>query len=326
MNLVIGKFLPLHKGHEFLLRSAVSMGGTADVIIGIGKDDPYSFTERSKWIYDILWGSVNVYGVLEPDTSPTYDENGTAQEEWYWDYWVNAIKKTETIPRRFLFTSDLYGKELARRTGLVWVPVDPDRQFYNISGTKIREDVTGSWDMLPATVRRSLSKRVAIVGPESSGKTTMVNNLGKYFKNSKIVHEYGRILSEQRKNELTGEDFSAIYRIQNLMIEKAAEESSLVISDTEEFTTLLFSKMYLGEEVGYPLLGSQEFDLYLLLEPNVPLIDDGERISKNDEERYEFFNSFKEYLTNTRKKFAVINQETYEDRLSQAVKLVNSIT
>ncbi|WP_268648220.1 AAA family ATPase, partial [Escherichia coli] len=69
--------------------------------------------------------------------------------------------------------------------------VDPERSFMNISGNQIRQDPFRYWDYIPTEVKPFFVRTVAILGGESSGKSTLVNKLANIF-NTTSAWEYGR--------------------------------------------------------------------------------------------------------------------------------------
>ncbi len=61
----------------------------------------------------------------------------------------------------------------------------------NISGGQIRENPFRYWEYIPTEVKPFFVRTVAILGGESSGKSTLVNKLANIF-NTTSAWEYGR--------------------------------------------------------------------------------------------------------------------------------------
>ncbi|KAA5990511.1 AAA family ATPase, partial [Pantoea sp. M_5] len=61
----------------------------------------------------------------------------------------------------------------------------------SISGAQIRQDPFRFWDYIPTEVKPFFVRTVAILGGESSGKSTLVNKLANIF-NTTSAWEYGR--------------------------------------------------------------------------------------------------------------------------------------
>ena len=51
-GLVIGKFIPLHKGHEALIKFAATQCDELIVLLGVKKDEPVSGHLRLKWLWE----------------------------------------------------------------------------------------------------------------------------------------------------------------------------------------------------------------------------------------------------------------------------------
>lgn len=75
--------------------------------------------------------------------------------------------------------------------GIDTVLVDPKRTFMSISGAQIRENPFRYWEYIPTEVKPFFVRTVAILGGESSGKSTLVNKLANIF-NTTSAWEYGR--------------------------------------------------------------------------------------------------------------------------------------
>ena len=75
-----------------------------------------------------------------------------------------------------------------------------DRREVPISSTEIRFDPYKQWDYLPPVCRPYYAKRVLIVGGESTGKSTPVQNLALAY-NTNYVSEVGRETCEAAGGE-----------------------------------------------------------------------------------------------------------------------------
>ena len=65
--------------------------------------------------------------------------------------------------------------------GIETVLIDPERTFMNISGRQIRQAPFRYWDYIPTEVKPFFVRTVAVLGGESSGKSTLVNKLANMF-------------------------------------------------------------------------------------------------------------------------------------------------
>jgi HTH-type transcriptional repressor of NAD biosynthesis genes len=290
--------MPLHKGHELMIEMAADELEELVVIVSdeYGADLPPNMPdvhERYEIIKRKYAGYDNIRVVKHVDSfgaAKTYDKFGTALDERFWEHWTTVFKYLAP-DARYVVSSDRYGGEMAKRLGIKWFPVDPDRELFNVSGTAIRKDPIKNWKYISREFRPFFAKKVVVIGAESSGKSTLVRDLGEHF-NSPAVPEYGRILSEAYPN-LSKEDFYEIVERHEFMTKKAAMESEtgLVFVDTEKAVTYLYSKLYFKEPIAHfqNRIKSDEFDLWVLVAPNLPWVDDGTRVMSSQEDRNVFF-------------------------------------
>ena len=54
VGLTLGKFLPFHRGHELLIRTAHDICPLLVVLVGVSPDDKYSFEQRKAWILSCI--------------------------------------------------------------------------------------------------------------------------------------------------------------------------------------------------------------------------------------------------------------------------------
>jgi NadR type nicotinamide-nucleotide adenylyltransferase len=123
-------------------------------------------------------------------------------------------------------------------------------------------------------------KRIAVFGPESTGKTRLAEKLSTHF-NASLVPEYAREFWD-RHGVITLEDMLPIAREQWRQEDKAATQANrLVICDTEALTTMLWSDLLYGtcpEELRRTVeKRAKNYSLYLLLDIDVAFAPDPQR-------------------------------------------------
>lgn len=169
-------------------------------------------------------------------------------------------------------------------------------------------------------------KKIVIIGPESTGKTTMVKNLSNHFK-TKYVNEYGREYTEKINSvDLSLIDYENITRNHYNSIEKLKNEELLFI-DTEAITTLIFGRMYIGSDFDSNyirnIIKKQKFDKWYLMDIDVPWVDDGTRDFGKQEDRIKHFNLLKNFLIKENIEFKIISGN-YKVRFDEIIKdLIN---
>lgn len=134
----------------------------------------------------------------------------------------------------------------------------------------------------------SSSLRIAVYGPESTGKTEMAGKLAAYFR-APLVAEYARERWDAQ-GALTLEDMLPVAKEQwRREDEAAAKAERLVICDTDALTTMLWSDLLYGTTPDELRRGAEKrcryYALYLLLDIDVPFAADPQRCFPNPEDR-----------------------------------------
>ena len=131
------------------------------------------------------------------------------------------------------------------------------------------------------------AQRIAVYGPESTGKTRLAARLAAHF-GAPLVAEYAREFWDQH-GVITLEDIPGIAREQWRREDAAADAChiiddklpSLIICDTEALTTVLWSDLLYGTCPADIRRGAEEraknYALYLLLDVDVPFAPDPQR-------------------------------------------------
>jgi NadR type nicotinamide-nucleotide adenylyltransferase len=131
-----------------------------------------------------------------------------------------------------------------------------------------------------------MTKLVALHGIESTGKSTLAAALARDL-GTVWVPEYGREYCVEHGTDCTPDDLATIAATQQAMIEAAkAESGPVLITDTDWLMTRAWHRMMIGTEMAGPAYPTA--DLYLLLAPDVPWVDDGLRLHAAAEERRRF--------------------------------------
>ena len=129
-------------------------------------------------------------------------------------------------------------------------------------------------------------RRIAIYGPESTGKTALAEKLAAYF-GAPLVPEYARERWDQQ-GALTLEDMVPVAREQWRREDEAVrccqllvDDSGLVICDTDALTTMLWSDLLYGTCPDEVRRGAEQrcrnYAHYLLLDIDVPFAPDPQR-------------------------------------------------
>lgn len=133
---------------------------------------------------------------------------------------------------------------------------------------------------------KSDSIRIAITGPESTGKSTLTEYLASRF-GGICVPEYAREYIDQLSREYNYDDILNIAQNQTKLEDKAAGESKLVFCDTELLVTKIWCDDKFGKCHDWILseMKKRKYDLVLLCNTDLPWEPDPQR---EDPDRREY--------------------------------------
>jgi len=292
-GMVVGKFYPPHAGHHHLITMAARGCDAVTVVVAPSTVESIPLELRLDWLREVHAATphVRIVGVYD-DAPVDYDDLAA------WDAHCAVFRSMlDGRPVDAVYSSEDYGPELARRFDATHVSVDPSRHAVAVSGTAIRADPVAHWHQLSAPVRGWLTRRVVVLGAESTGTTTLARALAAHFRlrggafaDTAWVPEYGRRLTELKMADLpagqgvddlvwTRADFLRVARTQNADEDRAARASSpLLVCDTDSFATAIWEERYLGSSSPAVRASARKPALYLLTShEGVPFEDDGMR-------------------------------------------------
>lgn len=181
-GLVIGKFYPFHKGHEYLIETARAQVEQLTVLVCEHVEQRIPGDVRARWIRHAF---PEVLVRVIPDTVAPDDSKGWAKHTLCFLGYVPDV----------VFTSESYGDPYAQALGSVHMLVDRKRASVPISATMIRSDMWQYAQFLRDEVRQYFLRHVVVVGAESTGTTTLARDLARAYK-THWVPEVGRYYSE----------------------------------------------------------------------------------------------------------------------------------
>lgn len=135
--------------------------------------------------------------------------------------------------------------------------------------------------------------RIAVFGPESTGKTQLAAKLAAHF-DAPLVTEYARERWDAQGGFLGLEDMLPVAQEQWRREDAAAAIAAgagqrLIVCDTESLTTMLWSDLLYGTTPDALRRGAERrcrnYALYLLLDTDVPFAPDPQRCFPDPEDR-----------------------------------------
>lgn len=315
-GLVIGKFYPPHRGHSFLIDTALSESDSVDVLVCDSPDYRIPAETRARWLRRI-----HPHATIKiiPDIGKDDDSVAWAR---------HTVRFLGYVPD-IVFTSEAYGEPYAKALGCSHRLVDRIRKTVPISGTQIREDVHQHWGFLSPVVRATFCRRICILGAESTGTTTLTRALARHYATF-WVPEYGRMYTEAMLTAGSDPlwdtaDFEYIARQQQSLEDKLAGKSNgLLLCDTNALATHVWHRRYTGtytDSLKHYL--TKPYALYIITAPDIPFEQDGTR-DGNDEIRQQMHEWFIEEVKKSGASYIVV-KGTHSNRLRASVKKIDAI-
>lgn len=339
-GLVVGKFAPLHKGHELVIERALA---DCDEVIVVSYSKPElsgcSPENRARWLEArfptvrrlVLSDEILRMWTVGPRKMPPND----APDEEHHRFVAQICHLHLRCFVDAVFTSEDYGEGFAAALTShfqEWHPsaptvahvlVDLDRRQLPVSGSLIRSDVHAHRQWLSPEVYASFVGRVCLLGGESSGKSTLAEHLARAC-NTTWVPEYGRALWEQKAGVLEPADMLHIAERQNALEEEALRSATRwLFCDTSPLTTLFYSRDLFGRaEPALEALARRSYALTLLCAPDFPFVQDGTRREPAFRELQHAF--YVETLAASGRNFSVVRGDV-QSRVAQALALLGEV-
>ena len=276
VGLVIGKFLPPHRGHSYLIETACAGADRVVVVVCARPDDPIPAGVRADMLREL---HPRATVVVTPDDIPD-DRGEVTSRAWA----ARTVELLGGAGPDVVFSSEEYGPRYAGFMGARHVSVDPQRRRFPVSGTAVRTDPWAGARFLAPVVRAWYVRRICVLGAESTGTTTLARDLAGHY-GCAWVPEYGRTFCARRLARAATidwrtEDFVHIARRQQADEDAAARRGGrLLVCDTDALATSVWHERYLG--AGSPevarLAAARSYALYLLTGDDIPFVQDGTR-------------------------------------------------
>jgi NadR type nicotinamide-nucleotide adenylyltransferase len=316
--------MPPHRGHCFLIDFARSAVEELTVLVCTMPHEPIDGALRFRWMQELFGADPRVRLVHVTDVLP----QTPAEHPDFWAIWQAVIRRAASQGADWFFASEDYGPPTAAVIGpdCRYVEVDRARTLVPVSATRVRENPLACWEFLPEPVRAHYVKRVCVFGPESTGKTTLARDLARAF-DTVWAFEYARPLLDAQGGRCTADDIPRIVRGQVATEEALARQANRVlVCDTDVLTTALWSELLFGRTPAWieALAEERRYDLYLLLDVDVPWVDDGQRFFGAPEQRRAQLEQFRAALERLGRPYRLI-RGGWAERFAQAHAAVRAL-
>lgn len=291
-GLVVGKFAPLHLGHEWLIRQAQAQCERLYLLSWSRPEVPGCEAERRERWLAARFPEVQ-HWALTPERVAQWQGEGLALPE------LPCNTAAEDVQRQFVadfclqvlgekvaavFTSEAYGDGFAAHLARCFaqpvrhVELDRARLQVPISGSRLRADMHGLREFMAPEVYGDFVQCIGLLGGESTGKSCLSLALAEAL-DTLHAAEFGREHWLVRDGQLSYSDLLHIGRTQ------VAREQALVgrarrylVCDTTPLTTLFYCRHQFDHaEVELQRLAERRYEHLFLCADDFPFVQDGTR-------------------------------------------------
>ena len=129
----IGKFAPFHKGHEYLIETALKEMDEFYVVVYDTPQFDIDIETKIKWIKNVF-PNVKILKAFNSPKQYGLDEESVNIQMKYLSSIIKDIKFTH------FYSSENYGKYVAKYLNITNIVVDSKRKKFNIEAKRIREN------------------------------------------------------------------------------------------------------------------------------------------------------------------------------------------
>ncbi len=336
-GLMIGHFEPLHLGHMRSILGAAGQAKNLHLVImthpSPHPDFKITLQDKARWLQmacaDLPFIHIHTTDEIELPAHESFAEvtiDITASNAK-----LQHLKEALSLPAQtVLFVAENHpltqsdvDKQLVMP--VVTTPLQSDFDSYAIARNPVAH-----WSALHPQVRGDYTKTVAIVGGESSGKTTLVHKLANYY-GASFALEMGRVyVGTDLGGTEIGLQYSdygpiALHHAQAIRDAKSTATAPVTIIDTDFVTTQAFCEEYEGRSHPFVAACIEEFclDHTIMLDNNTPWVDDGMRSLGTPEARGRFEQRLVDIFARHHIVPHMIDQPDYDARYQQALLLID---
>lgn len=320
---MIGHFEPLHQGHIRIIQHAIGLVEQLHIVIlehpDPNPDYPVTLADKVRWMQRAFnfFPFVHIHSHAAPNPDADHSDAQTT---------LHDIRNACGISDKAVLISDeshLWQLHLPPER-IIALPLHDAYQ-----SDAIHRDPVRYWSLIHPTARRNYTRTIAVVGGESSGKTTLVHKLANYFLTDYVL-EQGRLYIDY---DLGGSELALQYSdYQRIAIDHAkavnlameAPKAPVMVIDTDFVTTQAFCMTYEDrrDPVVDTFIDQIRFDHTLLLANNTVWVDDGLRSLGNDQARKAFQNTLRGLYEAFSIPVHEISERSYQARYEQAVEYI----
>ena len=314
---------PLHQGHVATIIRAASECRELYVVLSYShRRGEVDYRVRHQWIAQTVSHLPHVRIIDLEDDAPSKE----AYSETDWQQGAAQVRNIIGRPIDAIYCGSDY-KADGTSPYQSYYPearvVYTDRSLIPVSSSAIRQNPLMHWHYLAKAARPYYVRNVLIIGHESTGKSTLTQNLASLY-NTEAVMEYGRDVCARCGGTefMVREDYEEIISVHRSRINDARRRAErYLFIDTDAHTTYWYAQQS-GVDIEKPALDS--FELVLFLSADVPFVQDGLRSDENNTDSTRAFvsDALKQFYLDAGCRFCVVDGATHAERLAQAVQYI----
>ena len=172
-------------------------------------------------------------------------------------------------------------------------------------------------------------KKIVVIGPECTGKSTLCLQLAKHYQ-TLWCPEYAREYLETQGKDYTYEDLLTIAKGQidgeENVLSTVNSQQSTVFIDTDMYVMKVWCEFAFGKCHSWILnqIATRKYDLYLLCNVDLPWIKDNLREYPDVETRNKLYHYYKDIMVNQCVPWIDISGN-YDERLQVAINAVDEL-
>ena len=160
IGLIIGKFAPLHKGHEYLIKKALDEVDKLYILIYETDLIDVDVEVRESWIKKVFkFEKIETIKAINPPKKYGMDEESIKIQL---DYISKILGENNIVGITHVFSSEEYGKCIAQMLNAENVLVDKERINIPVNATCIREDIEKYKKYLSKEVYEDLNEKICM--------------------------------------------------------------------------------------------------------------------------------------------------------------------
>ncbi|HUX11739.1 MAG TPA: adenylyltransferase/cytidyltransferase family protein [Spirochaetia bacterium] len=209
-GVVIGRFMPPHAGHIYLVDFARNFCDRLTVLVCTLPGEPIPGELRFRWMQQLFPGC-DIVHITDEIPEAKKDSPGSTS------IWARTIRRYVPTGVDFVFASEDYGKQLAVDLGAAFIAVDPARSVFPVSATEIRKDPIGNWKFIPPPVRPYYLRRICVVSDSALNPTIPQDELARALArecSTLYVTDYARFWLSRSDNAFSADSLDELLRAQ----------------------------------------------------------------------------------------------------------------